>query len=134
MSAKSYNRYMENKQYKKLEKSIDNLVASTAKGFEHNEKRLGKIDARFGKVEKRFDGVEGRLINLEIGQSNMSEDIKEIKQRQILTDGKIDKIYQIVDGQVNFQKKWEVEQAANVHAFARIDVEIVKIKKKIKIA
>ncbi|MCX6810534.1 MAG: hypothetical protein NTY30_02220 [Candidatus Berkelbacteria bacterium] len=119
---------------KSVDKKIADLAASTAKGFEHVEKRFGKVESRLGGVDVRFDGVEDRLTNLEIGQTNLSEDMKEVKQRQIITDKKIDKIYEMVDSQTGFHQKWELENAANLHAHIRFDGEIDKIKKKIKIA
>lgn len=125
---------MEKPETKKMEELFEGLTDFVAEGFYGVNTRLDKVETRLDGVEVRLDGVETRLTNLEVGQTNLYEDMKEVKQRQIITDKKIDKIYEIADSQAGFQQKWELENAANLHAHIRFDGEISKIKKKIKIA
>ena len=56
------------------EKSINDLAAITARGFEHVDKRFEQVDKRFEQVDKRFDKMEGQI-------SIMQDDIDQLSSR-----------------------------------------------------
>ena len=105
------------KSIENVAKTVEDLAISTANGFsdqnERFEKRFNMVDARFNQVDKRFDKVDKRFEKVESDISWM---------RDVLED------------HTTVLNRLDQERIFSLNYIQRLEKEVAKIKKQLKIA
>ena len=133
---------------KSTEKKIADLAELTAVGFLDTQKRFDQVDVRFdwlegrvdkvetrlGGVETRLNGVETRLDGVECGLVGIKTNIKTLFDWIKKIDRDLEAANAKLDRLAGRVEKNEKENKTLVIEVGRIDKELIKIKKILKIA
>ena len=69
------------KRFDRIDKNIEDLAISVARGFEQVDQRFKQVDERFKQVDERFEKIEYRLDNIGIEIGNIKNEIWHVKKR-----------------------------------------------------
>ena len=133
---------------KSTDKKIADLAELTAVGFLDTQKRFDQVDVRFdrlegrvdkvetrlGGVETRLNGVETRLDGVECGLVGIKTNIKTLFDWIKKIDRDLEAANAKLDRLAGRVEKNEKENKTLVIEVGRIDKELIKIKKILKIA
>jgi len=121
-----------------LSSRIDKKIDDLSNKVDKIDERTNKMDLRIGKIDERANNTDARLDSLaEIvaqGFTDMHDKFDQIDSRFDRNDIQHNNIMNILDNHTKLLLDNRAERAATISRCDRLEGEIIKIKRKVKIA
>ena len=122
----------------KVEAMIEDLAITIANSFEksqeHMDKRFEQVDARFEQIDKRFERVEDNIFTIKEDIYGLKEDVSGLEQNVSKLQTGMDWTKNVLDLHTGLLQRLDQERAFTMSHVQRLEDEIDRIKKQLKIA